>query len=321
MTEKSNPIKKVSIWRVLFGFTCLGGLATIVGFFGKLYWLFEIPSHFRVQYLFFLLLFLIAFLIGKKYKQAIVAGVFVLLNTATILPLYFGSASVSPDATRLRAMLLNVNSANRQYDRVVEVIRKEDPDFFLVLEVTETWLSKLTELFPDYQYKVSQPRHDNFGIAFFSRLEPEKMEIIYLGSSVPSVLARLKYANGSLTVIGTHPLPPVGAEYAHSRNRQISGLAQKARQISGPLVLIGDLNMTSWSPYFTDLLEGSNMRDSRQGFGIQPTWPDGLFLLYVPIDHCLVSKEIKIAGRRVGPSIGSDHFPVITDLAIESSHL
>ena len=312
---------KVNIWHVLFGFTFVGGLATIAGFFGKLYWLFEIPSHFRVQYLFLLLPFAIAFLIGKKYKFAIIAGLLVLINTATILPLYFGSTQVSPKATRLRAMLLNVNSANRQHDRVVEVIRDENPDFFLVMEVTETWLAKLTELLPDYQYKVSRPRHDNFGIAFFSRLEPEKMEILQIGSSVPSVLARLKYADGSLTVIGTHPLPPVGAEYAHSRNRQFSDLARQVKQISGPVVLIGDLNMTSWSPYFSDLLEGSNLRDSRQGFGIQPSWPDGLFFLYVPIDHCLVSKEIEVADRRVGPSIGSDHFPVTIDLAIDSSDL
>jgi endonuclease/exonuclease/phosphatase (EEP) superfamily protein YafD len=321
MTGKSYINLKVNIWRVLFCFTCLGGLATIAGFFGKLSWLFEIPSHFRVQYLFCLLPFLIAFLIGKKYKFALVAGLFVLINAVTILPLYFGSTQVSPRATRLRAMLLNVNSANHQHDRVVDVIRQENPDFFLVMEVTGTWLDKLTELLPEYQYKVSRARHDNFGIAFFSRLEPEKMEIQQIGSSVPSVLARLKYSNGSLTVIGTHPLPPVGADYAFSRNRQISELAQMARQISGPLVLLGDLNMTSWSPHFSDLLEGSNLRDSRQGFGVQPSWPDGLFFLYVPIDHCLVSKEIEVADRRVGPSIGSDHFPVTIDLALVPANL
>ena len=81
---------------------------------------------------------------------------------------------------------------------------------------------------------------------------------------------------------------------------------------------MGDLNTTSWSPFFSDLIEESGLRDSRKGFGIQTTWPDGLFLLRIPIDHCLVSKDISVLDRRVGPSIGSDHFPVTVDLVLTS---
>jgi len=39
-------------------------------------------------------------------------------------------------------------------------------------------------------------------------------------------------------------------------------------------------------------------------------------LLGIPIDHCLVSPEIIVTKRSVGPSVGSDHYPVIIDFSI-----
>jgi endonuclease/exonuclease/phosphatase (EEP) superfamily protein YafD len=36
----------------------------------------------------------------------------------------------------------------------------------------------------------------------------------------------------------------------------------------------------------------------------------------VPIDHCLVSPEITILDRRLGPAVGSDHYPLIVDFII-----
>jgi len=36
----------------------------------------------------------------------------------------------------------------------------------------------------------------------------------------------------------------------------------------------------------------------------------------VAIDHCLVSPEIAIRDRHIGPDVGSDHFPVVLDFAL-----
>jgi endonuclease/exonuclease/phosphatase (EEP) superfamily protein YafD len=89
-----------------------------------------------------------------------------------------------------------------------------------------------------------------------------------------------------------------------------------ARKRTGALVLLGDLNTTSWSPHFRDLINTAGLKDSRAGFGIQPTWPAGTPPLWIPLDHCLVSPEIKVHDRRVGPNVGSDHFPVIVEFSL-----
>jgi endonuclease/exonuclease/phosphatase (EEP) superfamily protein YafD len=39
-------------------------------------------------------------------------------------------------------------------------------------------------------------------------------------------------------------------------------------------------------------------------------------VLGVPLDHCLISNGLAVRARRLGPSIGSDHFPLVFDVAI-----
>jgi endonuclease/exonuclease/phosphatase (EEP) superfamily protein YafD len=79
--------------------------------------------------------------------------------------------------------------------------------------------------------------------------------------------------------------------------------------------LAADFNITPWSPVFADILEGSGLRDSSLGFGVAPTWLSRPLFFGLPIDHILVSPDIKVKNRHVGPDVGSDHFPVIADLA------
>ncbi len=316
MTAGDKRIRRADPWRIPFGLAMLGMAATLLGYLGRVWWPLEWFSHFRVQFFACLFPFAVAFLWFHKFRMCVVTCVFLTANLVEILPLYFGGSGPEPSGEHLRVMLLNINSANRRHKLVIASIRAGNPDVVLVMEVNQRWMEALSELSADYPHRISRPRPDNFGIAFFSRLEPENLEIQHIASTVPSVVARLKTGTGLLTIFGTHSLPPINGRYARERNSQIGELARLARQIQGPVVLMGDLNTTSWSPFFADLVEDSGLRDSRRGFGIQASWPDGLFFLRIPIDHCLVSGDIAVMDRRVGPSIGSDHFPVTVDIAL-----
>nr|WP_094673053.1 hypothetical protein [Hydrocoleum sp. CS-953] len=69
--------------------------------------------------------------------------------------------------------------------------------------------------------------------------------------------------------------------------------------------MAGDLNTTMWSPYYQKLEQKTGLRNSRLGFGILPSWPAKGFshsivfyilsrFFQIPIDHCLISSEIKV---------------------------
>ena len=71
-----------------------------------------------------------------------------------------------------------------------------------------------------------------------------------------------------------------------------------------------------WSQPIRDLADDADLRSIYGRFGLAGTWPANAWLLRIPLDNCLVSKEIAVAGRRVGPGIGSDHLPLIVDFAL-----
>jgi hypothetical protein len=50
---------------------------------------------------------------------------------------------------------------------------------------------------------------------------------------------------------------------------------------------------------------------------VESTWGHGRFpFLPLPLDHCLVSDQVKIVDRQVTRSLGSDHRGVIVDFAL-----
>jgi endonuclease/exonuclease/phosphatase family metal-dependent hydrolase len=82
------------------------------------------------------------------------------------------------------------------------------------------------------------------------------------------------------------------------------------------VVLLGDLNLTPYSPPFDRLLGDSGLRDVMQGQGWQPTWRAGFWPLALRIDHVLVSSDLCVEDATVGPTVGSDHRPVLARLRL-----
>lgn len=132
----------------------------------------------------------------------------------------------------------------------------------------------------------------------------------------PSIVAEIQTEGGNCTILATHPPPPVGSAYSRQRNGQFSAISEYVRNAKSEVLLLGDLNTSPWSPFFRQLLLESGLRDGSQGLGIQPTWPTANSLFRIPLDHCLHSPNIQIISKKVGPDVGSDHFPIIVDFQI-----
>ena len=244
------------------------------------------------------------------------AAALAVVNLALIVPLYFGPA-VSATGAVSRAMSINVNWRNEDYGRTLELIRSERPDFVLLIEVTTGWADALRALASEYPYSHVDPRDDSGGIALFSRIPIKNLRVKdAAGKKFQPIIAELDLATGPLTLIGTHPVSPSSAMSFELRNRQLSDLARLAHEQQGAVMLLGDLNTTSWSPYFQDLLAESGLSDTRRGFGVLGSWPALWMPLRIPIDHCLISQPVAVANRRTGPNVGSDHRAVIVDFAL-----
>jgi endonuclease/exonuclease/phosphatase (EEP) superfamily protein YafD len=304
--------------RVLGLLTAAGFIAaagTVAGWLGRWAWWLDLASHFRVQFAIVLVLLAIAYAWARKWRWTAGAAALACLNLAVVLPHLLPMAPAAPrNGKALRAMLINVNTQRGNPEAVLASIRAEKPDFLVLEEVDERWLTALAPAFDVFPCRAVETRDDNFGIGFFSRQPCAASRVITVGDAgVPSVLGRVDVDGAPLTVIGTHALPPGGPAYSRYRNDQLRKVAERVRAIRGPVLLLGDLNVSPWSPHFRDFLDASGLRDSSRGRGLHPTWPTFHPILRIPIDHCLHSDDIAIVSLRVAESVGSDHFPLVVD--------
>lgn len=310
---------RMSVWGLITACGVIATGATGLGFLGQFSWFFDLFSHFRVQL--FVTLSLVAglILIHRELRASAIFGLCAIVNLCTIVPFYFGSAPASAaHPPSLRAMLVNVNTEAGQPDKVAKAIQQFNPDIVLLEEISDRWLSELSPALTPYLHSKAISREDNFGIGLFSKYPLITSAIHYIGDSeVPSVVAEIQSQGGRFTVIGTHPLPPVSAQNSRLRDEQLYLLADVVTKAESPVLLLGDLNATPWSYAFRRLVRESGLRDSSKGHGFQPTWPTFMQLLLIPIDHCLYGSGIHVTSKRVGPNVGSDHYPLIVEFALQ----
>lgn len=315
---KKDAAPGLSGWGMVEAVGACGVVFTLTGLAGRMHWLLELTTHFRVQYLVFLIVMAGLLAIGRKFSTAAVFLAGALLNAAILSPWLVPSSRVKPAGKSIRAMVLNVHTANTRHDLVLGEIRRVQPDMLLLMEVDHKWAQALQDLAKTLPHRVLVPRDDNFGIALFSQLPLKWSEVVnWAGDAdVPSIVAVVEAPERPFFLVGTHPLPPANRENAALRNEQLEKIASAVTGQRLPAMVLGDLNATPWSPHFRKLERSAALRDTGRRSGWHPTWPVQFPLLWIPLDHCLVSPGIAVASRTIGNGVGSDHYPVIVDTVL-----
>ncbi len=209
-------------------------VVSVLGFAGRLWWGFDLFSHFRVQYLQLCLIPFVIALWMRRNKRAVALVLLVCFNYIFVLPLYFGKPIPTTDQP-IRAMLMNINANNSNAERVLKSIALATPDLLLLEEVTPQWAEKLSTLKTQYKYRISQPQEGCFGIMLLSKYPLEHGQVVEIGSGgVPSIVAEAYLPQGVVTVIGTHPPPPLGAERSKLRNDQLAALSEFVKNSATP---------------------------------------------------------------------------------------
>src|SRR5690606_33711721 len=92
-------------------------------------------------------------------------------------------------------------------------------------------------------------------------------------------------------------------------------VARELEPMERPVVVAGDLNDVAWS-YTTTLFQRlARLLDPRLGRGLFMTFHADHPLLRYPLDHVFHSDDLALVELRVLGHTGSDHFPLLVDLA------
>lgn len=294
------------------------GLSVLPYFIYHIWWI-DIFSNFQLQYLALLISLVILFILKKNWKWVFFLGIGIVFSCSQILPLYVNTSAeaIIEEAKPISMMSINLLSTNRNATAVINYIEIKNPDVLVLSEFNSYWDKQLVETLESYSYRHKVLREDNFGISVWSKL-PASLQTLYFNElELPSILLKTKGAENSFSLIATHPFPPVGQRQFEVRNNHLNKIAAfLSRENFDNVAVIGDLNTSSFSKNFQLFKEKASLKDSREGFGILPSWPANAFLLQTALDHALVSEDVSVLTREVGEHIGSDHLPIYLEISL-----
>src|SRR5690554_988818 len=174
MSERSTPARPGRFRRTAAAILCAAGAvligASLAALAARLWWGFELFSHFRLQYVAAQLpLAVLLAALGLRRFAAVVALAAV-PNLWPLAPYLAPGAQAAANGRTLGVVAVNVAWHNRSVpDRLLETLAAESPDVIVVVELTDAWIERLRPLFEHYPHRLLAPEHGAFGAGLLSR--------------------------------------------------------------------------------------------------------------------------------------------------------
>jgi endonuclease/exonuclease/phosphatase (EEP) superfamily protein YafD len=229
---------------------------------------------------------------------------------------------VAGKGNSLRILGSNVLMTNRDAAPLLRLVREEQPDVLIAVETDLWWQGQLDRLKSDYPHTMTCPLDNLYGMLVYSRLPLEDAATQFLVEpDIPSMHALLVLPSGErIKLHCVHPRPPSPTENAVSTERDAELIAIAKSIAEGPsdtpVIVAGDLNDVAWSATTRLFRKISGLLDPRVGRGMVNTFHADWPFLRWPLDHLFHSDHFALVQLRRLQSVGSDHFPILVELAL-----
>jgi len=235
-----------------------------------------------------------------------------------LYPIQVPKASASNHAQSIKIMTSNVLMTNHCAEKLIALINLHQPDVVVTLETNTWWQEALQPLHADFPHRVNHPLENLYGMHLYSKYALEEVEVLDLiEENIPSIHCYL-LLNDEVKVKChfLHPAPPSPTENTSSkpRDKELLLIARKMTNKTEPIIVTGDLNDVAWSPTTRAFRRISGLKDPRMGRGMFNTFHAGYPFMRWPLDHIFHSEHFELSTIQRMPSIGSDHFPLLSEL-------
>lgn len=310
----SRRAVQVCGWSVLV-LAGLGILAAPLGFYCSFI---ERLTHLRLYWIAALCLCGLGWAWTRQWKKMLAALLLAGWASVAVIryyqPLPVGAAV---GEAALTVASWNVHASNKERDRAIAWLRTVEADVLLLTEVNPGWAKALKTGAARWPHQICETRNGAAGIWLLSRWPLSAVEPAGIAAeeSRPWIACTVESPRGRVRVVGMHPRTPRGGHRFTERNVQLDLGASFAASAPGPVVVLGDLNCTPFSPWFGRMLQRGNLKDAAVGRGLTPTWSSGIW--WLPIDHILAGGGLQVLDWQViADRLGYDHFPVRATLAL-----
>lgn len=294
--------------------------AFIASFLGPLYYFFDLFSHFALQYMIGGIILGGLLVYSRRPYWAALAFIIALacaIESRLHLqePLRLHAPGGAADFT---VTTFNHNVGQNNFKPIIKYISnlESKPDAFILQEASAKTVEMAKELSSFYPYQLHNPKPHAFGMVIISRTPFLKVDNIFLqGKYLKSYAIRFTIQPEGLedpvTIYALHAFPPTSPRNDNHRNTELRTLARIIeKDTASNKIMIGDWNITPFSPVFGEMLELSGLNFQSYGLMLNASWPSFLLFgfLQIPIDHILFSDDLVQIDKETGPALMSDHY-------------
>jgi len=179
----------------------VGLTLTLMTFLGRLWWGFELATHFKAQYVILFLILTIAMIVRRQWFVVGITGICTIIPLLAILPVYLSPHinSGEPGSEAIKILFSNVRVKNNHHHQLLDLISKEAPDVIVLVEINNAWLQSLKSLDPIYPNRQIAKGRYYERIVLYSRLPMTTTSEKYFGKyHVPTLIATLDIKNHPL---------------------------------------------------------------------------------------------------------------------------
>ena len=291
------------------------GVGTAAGFLDRVSWVFEPATLFRLQYAVVLVAAALIALALTRWRLALAALALAGINLAVIAP-WQGAPkeAASLGGPTLRIVAFNVESSNHHYARLAPLVARLRPDVLGLIELTPRWARTAADSSVRVRPRRLVAERGAYGMGILSAMQPTALIARHFPSDGPTALiARFRISQKPVTFVLVHVHTPFAGSV---HERELRALAAARPRLGPRLIVCGDFNTVPWAAQFEDFARTAGLTDVFRGAWHAHSWPSWSPTLGALIDHCLISNGLVVRGRRLGPSIGSDHLPLVLDVAL-----
>lgn len=281
-----------------------GTLATVLAFFGSVWWAFDLIAGYRLQLGIILLVVAAGFRVGFGPATGALFFAAAVVNVVIVAPLFLGSGEEADAAQgTLTIASVPVEEAGRQ--EALDWVDGSDTDIAFLLDTDNTWAGVTPSADSGYVTVDQIFVGRQTGVTVLARVGTPVTVAAIEGTAEPVVRAETAIGDETVVVYALLLDVPTNDAEADRRNALLEELAGRIETETAPVAVIGGLGASQWSHAFRVLASNGDLTDSSSGDGFQGSSPGNLWIgLRMPTQQLLHSDVLTTVGRHLGPDIG-----------------
>ena len=279
-------------------------LATVLGFFGSAWWVFDILAGFRLQLALLLVVVAAGFRIGFGMATGALFLAAAITNVIIVAPLFLGSQpAAGADNARLTIASVPVDETGKE--EAMAWVAESDVDIAFLVDTDDTWSDVAPTPGSGYVVVDQVFIGRQTGMTIVAK-RGITLDIVGLeNTNTPVIRAATTVGTRDIVIYAMLLRAPDSDTEAKQRNALLERIASRIVEETVPVAVIGDLGISQWSHSFRIIAEKADLTDSSSGSGFQGSTPGGAFILFrVPTSHLMTTTDLTVTERHLGPDLG-----------------